>query len=63
MGRREGLLLEGNFRGLATEFATSHLSGRNRWQTNGDPIGFGFSVDLNSLTYPCPWQNSHHDHG
>jgi hypothetical protein len=27
------------------------------------PMGSGFEVDINSITYPGPWQNRPHDHG
>lgn len=39
IGLREGILLDGNFGGLATEFATKHRRARNRWQKVVTPSG------------------------
>jgi integrase len=39
IGLREGLILDGDFRGLATEFATNQLKARNRWQKVVTPSG------------------------
>jgi integrase len=36
---REGLVLDGDFRTLATRFATTHRKGRNRWQKLVTPPG------------------------
>ena len=36
---REGILLEGDFRSLATEFATNQVKARNRWTNFVTPSG------------------------
>jgi hypothetical protein len=40
IGLLEGLILDGDFRGFATKFATRQQTARNRWQKSATPTGF-----------------------
>jgi len=40
IGLREGLVLDGDFRGLAARFAATQRSARNRWGNSATPAGF-----------------------
>ena len=37
---RQGLVLEGEFRGLASRFAATQRNARNRWAKTATPAGF-----------------------
>jgi hypothetical protein len=58
---REGVVLEGDFRGLATALATTQRKGRNRWRKSVTPPG-----TRQRCTWRCPsswWLGRPHEVG